>query len=136
MHRVSLSALDLMQHRLPGNAEAVGSLAEREIPVRDVGHEPGSDLVGQPDPPRRACRDLLAGEQPFAQPPVDSRGRHVECVGGLFDRDRVAVRLGLGCDLDARALTDPLDAGRAEREVGPGAPSPWRLRIAAICWSG
>ena len=44
---------------------------ERQVAVGDVGHEPGADLVGEPDPPRRVRGGLLAGEQPGAEPSID-----------------------------------------------------------------
>ena len=47
-------------------ASSSGTLA-----VGDVGHEPGADLLGQSDPPRRVWRGLLGWEQPGAQPSVD-----------------------------------------------------------------
>src|SRR5439155_9851404 len=50
-------------------------------------------------------------------------GRYVECGGGLFDGDGVAVGIGWRCGRDAGALTDPFDAGRGERQPGSGAPA-------------
>ena len=70
---MTLPALDLMQHGLAGEAEVLGCLVERQVPVGDVGHELGADLIGQPDPPRRYRGDLLARKQTVAQPPADRR---------------------------------------------------------------
>lgn len=45
MHGAPLSALDLVQHGLTGDAEALCGLVEREVPVRDVGHEPSAGQI-------------------------------------------------------------------------------------------
>jgi hypothetical protein len=44
--RSSLTALDLVQHGLSGDAESLGGFGERHEPVRDVGHEATADLIG------------------------------------------------------------------------------------------
>lgn len=54
---------------------------------------------------------------------MDRRGRHLQRVGGLRDRDGLAVRLWLGCDRDPRSLTNTLDPCGGEWQPGPGAPS-------------
>ena len=49
--------------RSGGRTRGVGGLVERHVAVGDVGHEPGADLVGEPDPPGRARGGLLGGQQ-------------------------------------------------------------------------
>ena len=124
VHRVSLSALDLVQHGLARDAEAFRGLVERQISVRDVGHELGADLVGQPDPPWRARGDLLAGEQPFAQPATDRRGRHAAAWRPPARSMTVSLSgSGGGATGMPGALPDPLHARRGERQAGAGAPA-------------
>ncbi len=76
--RVQLAALDLVQHGLAGAAERAGGLVERHVAVGDVGHEAGADLVGEPDPPGRAGRGLLAGQQAVVEPAADGVRRDAE----------------------------------------------------------
>ena len=57
---VKLAALDLMQNGLAGGYEPLCGFGQRQVVVGDVGHEPGADLVGQPDPPGRVRGCLLA----------------------------------------------------------------------------
>jgi len=64
--RASLAALDLMQHGLPRDAEALGGLGERHEPVGNVGNEARADLGGESDTPRRVGSGLLAGQQAVA----------------------------------------------------------------------
>jgi hypothetical protein len=62
---------------VPRGAQALRVLVERETPIPDVEHKSGSDAVGQPDPPWRARRDPVTGEQP----PVDHCGRYLQRSG-------------------------------------------------------
>jgi hypothetical protein len=81
------TALDLVQHGLSGDAERLGGRGERQPAVGRVLANALAELVGEPDPPGRARGDLLAGDEPLAQPAVYGRGGHVELVGGFRDRD-------------------------------------------------
>ena len=53
---------------LAGAAELSGGVGERQAAAGDLGHEAGADLVGEPDPPRRAGGGLLGGQQPVVDP--------------------------------------------------------------------
>ena len=59
---VQLAELDLVQNGLAGDAETFRGLVEWQVSVGDVGHEPRSHLVGEPDSPGRSWGDLLAAE--------------------------------------------------------------------------
>ena len=131
------AALDLMQHGLAGAAERAGGVGEREIAVGDVGHEARADVVGEPDPPGRGGRGLLAGEQAVAQPAAD--GEHAttpSSVGGLVDRHEFCES---GSGGGAAGMPARWRAERTRLAVN-GRPvpvrRPLRVRIAAICSSG
>jgi hypothetical protein len=92
-------------------------------PSGDVGHEPGTDLVGQPDPPRRARGDLLSREQADVDPAVDRVHRHAELARRALDRDELAGRVGWWRGRDAGALAHAADSSLRERQAGAGQPS-------------
>ena len=69
-----LAALDLVQHGLAGEPERGGGVGERQPPFGGVLADAGAQLGGDVDLPGRVAGDLLAGDEPFAQPAVDGRG--------------------------------------------------------------
>jgi hypothetical protein len=117
----SLAALDLMQHRLARNAEALGGLRERNEPIGDVGHKASADLIGEADAPRRVGGGLLAGEQGVPEPAADRKRRDAELAGGVLDRHDFAGGIWRRRRGDACALAGGLHACAGERKAMAGA---------------
>jgi len=128
---LALAALDLMQHGLARDAEPARGFLEGDEPVRDVGHEAGADVIGEPDPPGCVGGRLLAGQQTVSEPATDGCGRDAKLAGGAVDGDELAVGVGWRGGGDVGALARGADAGLGERQPGSGAPA-CLLRIVAI----
>jgi hypothetical protein len=79
-----------------GHSEHIGWLGEANPAVGDYGHDALLSGLVDADPPRRAPRELLAGDEPVAQPPVDGHLAHVEETFGFLDGDQDGSVAG-GC---------------------------------------
>ena len=132
---VQLTALDLVQDGLSGDAELLGCLVERYVSVGDVGDESGADLVGEPDPPGGVWGGLLGWEQAGLEPAVDGCLRDSEFACCRLDGVEFAGGSGGGASgIPARSRTP---ATRASVNCSPvPVRRPCLLRIAAIWWSG
>ena len=93
MDSLEFTTLDLMQHRLAGDAEDLGGFVESNPAVGDLGHDAVADGLVDPDPPRRAGCQLFAGEESVAQPSVDGDLADAEEAFGFSngDHDRIIV---------------------------------------------
>ena len=116
-----LAALDLVQNGLAGAPEPLGGLVQRQVAVGNVGHEPGADLVGQPDPPRRVRGGLLARQQAGAQPPVDRGVVTPSSPAACSIVHRSLSGSGGGAARISCLLADALDTRLGERQAGAGA---------------
>jgi hypothetical protein len=70
---VEFASLDLMQHSLAGDSEDLDGVRESYPALRDGGGDPVTDSLVDPDPPRSAGSELLAGEEQL--PGQDRRAR-------------------------------------------------------------
>jgi hypothetical protein len=83
--RVPAAGADLIENRLPREAELARGVVELDVPVRDGRHEALSDLVGDPNPPRRMLGSLLGGSSP------SESQRRIVCM--LTPSSRAASRI-------------------------------------------
>ena len=82
---------------MTGDAESTGGLLHGDESLARRGGEACLQLVGQSGPPRRSRGHLLAGDQAFIQPTMQSRGRNVQLGRRQCDRHDFAdagIRLG------------------------------------------
>lgn len=93
MHGLEVTALDLVQHRLAGHSQHFRGFGEANPPFRHCRSEPAPDGLVDPDPPGSACGELLTGEEPVSEPPVDGGLPDAEQVLGFRDgdHDRIVV---------------------------------------------
>ena len=112
----------LLQHGLAGAAESARGLVQRHVAVGHLGHEPGADLVGQPDPPRRAGCRLLGGQQAGVDPAADGLHRDAE-LARRRARCSAARLCGVGWrgGGDAGTPAHAAHASLGERQAGAGA---------------
>jgi len=120
--RVELTALDLVQHGLPGHAEHFGGLVQRQPAVGHVGADLVTQGLGDADLPGRAGGELLAGDEPVPQPPVDGGLIHAEELRGLGNGSH-GVSMPGAADISGavRAVRDAVAAAQvADPFAGPG----------------
>jgi hypothetical protein len=117
---LQFSALDLVQNGLAGASEALCGLIEREEVVGDVWNEPGANLWGDPDPPRRVRGGLLSWQHASAQPSIDRRRGDTELARGLRDAEQAAVAIGCRGDGDPEFGPQGSDARLVEHQAGAG----------------
>lgn len=79
-----------------GRSEHIDCLVEANLAVGDCGHDAFVSGLVDADPLRRAPRELLAGDEPVAQLPVDGHLAHVEETFGFLDGDQAGSIAG-GC---------------------------------------
>src|SRR5712692_3701924 len=92
MKGLELSALDTLQHRLPGHAESHGGLEHRQIVWRRLFDETCADLVGETNTPGCTGRQLFARDEAVIQPPMNRARHDVEDSRRLPNRHQVAGR--------------------------------------------
>src|SRR5215207_194845 len=120
---LQLAALDTLQHRLAGDAEGSHGVDDRDVAGGGVFDEQGAELVVDADPPGGARGVLFAADEAGLEPAVQGGGGDAEFVGGLADREQLAVgRLGgrLVCR-DVAVAAQPADDDRGEALAGGGA---------------
>jgi hypothetical protein len=100
---VQLATLDTLQHGLAGDAQGASHLLHGDIAFAWRVDEAGAQVVGNPDAPRCARRELLAGDDAVIEPSMDSRGGGVEDGCGLADVDQFAID-GRRRQFDARDI--------------------------------
>ena len=91
VHGVEFAALDTLHQGLPGDAVGEGCLEHGQPAVGGVLDEQGADLVGEPDAPGRARGELLAGDEPVAEPTVQGGGRQAQLFGGVGHGEQLCV---------------------------------------------
>ena len=128
---VQLAALDLMQNGLAGTPEPLGGVIRSQVAIGHVGDEPGTNLVGEPDPPRGVRSGLLTRQQSRSQPPVTVAITEPSSTAAWSMVNRLLSGSGEGGG-------DPvLDAQGRDAWLVKTRPVPVRrpclLRIAAIC---
>ena len=97
-HGIELAALDTMQHRLPGDAQALGRFLHHPIALGDLLHETAPQCVVDADAPWRAGCELLACDEAVIEPTVDGRSGEPEFAGGLAHAHQfTSDGLGGGC---------------------------------------
>jgi hypothetical protein len=67
--------LDTLHDGLAGDAVGEGGLQHGQPAVGGVVHEQGADFGGEPDPPGGGGGELLAADEPVAEPAVQGGGR-------------------------------------------------------------
>src|SRR5260370_19700191 len=87
-----LAALYTLQHRLRGDAEPQPRFDHRQIVWRGVFDEARPQVVGDPNAPRGAWRELLADDDAGGRPAGERGRRHPGGPGGFLDGDQVAGR--------------------------------------------
>lgn len=127
-----------MQHGLSGDTEVPGGVVEREVPLGDLGYEPGADLVGETDAPGCSGCGLLGGKQALPEPAADCGRRDAELAGGVLDGEGLAVGVGRWRSSDASTLAGALDGipMRGKRPANPDilvSVQSW-VRVQG-CWS-
>src|SRR6266568_2843482 len=106
-----LSVFDTLHDGLAGDAVGEGGLQHGQPAVRGVIDEQGADAGGEADPPGGAGCELLAGDEPVAEPAVQGGGGEAEFGGGVghgeqFSFLRVVAWLVAG---DAPVVPQALD---------------------------
>jgi len=85
----------------------------------------GPQRVIEPDAPGRTGGQLLAGDEPVGQPPVDGGDPDAQFGGGLGDADHLAIMTGRCGSLaergDAVVAAHLGDPGLGEGQAGAGA---------------
>src|ERR1700680_373345 len=89
---LELAALYTLQHGLPRNPEFDGSFQHRQIIGRGLLHNPCPQLRRDTNLPRRAGRDLLAGDEAVGQPTVNRGSVQAQDLGRLSDRRYLSLR--------------------------------------------
>ncbi len=110
--RLQLAALYTLQQRLAGHAVGEGRFEHGQPPLGCVVDEQGAQLVVHADAPGRAGGDLLAGDEPVAQPAVQGGGRQAELGCGVGHGEKCSFRL-VGAGLvawDVPAVAQALDS--------------------------
>src|ERR1019366_4780409 len=124
MDGAKLAVVDTLQHGLAGDAEGDGGSPYGYPPGGRVVGDEGADGVGEADPPGRAGGDLLAGDEPVVEPPVEGGGGDAELGCGLVHADHFTVGV-VACSAlgggDAVALADGGHVSGGERHSGGGA---------------
>src|ERR1019366_9071516 len=124
MDGAKLAVVDTLQHGLAGDAEGDGGSPYGYPPGGRVVGDEGADGVGEADPPGRAGGDLLAGDEPVVEPPVEGGGGDAELGCGLVHADHVTVGV-VACSVrrggDAVALADGGHVSGGECDSGGGA---------------
>jgi hypothetical protein len=122
-HGGELAALDLVQHRLPGQPEGVGGLVEGESAVGHLGADAVTQRLVDPDPPGCGGGELLSEDESLAQPPVDGVFADAELAGGFRDADHAGI-VAAGTDsfrFGRLVGRDPVgDSQRLHPGFGPG----------------
>src|ERR1019366_7854475 len=95
MDGAKLAVVDTLQHGLAGDAEGDGGSPYGYPPGGRVVGDEGADGVGAADPPGRAGGDLLAGDEPVVEPPVEGGGGDAELGCGLVHADPVTGGAGM-----------------------------------------
>src|SRR5229473_224565 len=105
------SVFDTLHDGLAGDAVGEGGFEHGEPAVRGVVDEQGADFGSEADPPGGAGGELLAGDEPVAEPAVQGGGGEAEFGGGVghgeqFSFLRVVAWLVAG---DAPVVPQALD---------------------------
>jgi hypothetical protein len=119
---VAVSAADLVEDRLAGEAGLCGGVGEAHVAGGDLGVEATAGVVGEGDAPGRVRCCLLGGQEVFAQPAADGLRANAEVSGSFVDRLALVGTCGAartGGDVSAFANTS--DARGGERQAGRGA---------------
>src|SRR4051794_22971133 len=103
MDGVEFAALYTLQDGLARDAERVAWLRDGEPACGRLFDEASAELVIDADAPWGAGRVLFAGDEALADPAVHGRGNDTEQLGGLGDRDRLAVGLSGRCSVAGNA---------------------------------
>ena len=80
-----LATLYTLQHRLPGDAEPQPRFEHRQIVWWGVFDEACPQVVGDPNAPRGAWRELLTDDDAGGEPAVQRGRRHPEDPGGFLE---------------------------------------------------
>src|SRR5712692_6535206 len=121
------SVFDTLHDGLAGDAVGEGGFEHGEPAVRGVVDEQGADFGSEADPPGGAGGELLAGDEPVAEPAVQGGGGEAEFGGGVghgeqFSFLRVVAWLVAG---DAPVVPQALDlTGGVWHSAGRGAALP------------
>src|ERR1019366_7049686 len=87
------AALDLMQHGLASHAEGLGNVGQPQPALGNLGGQPVTHGLVDADPPRGSRGELLAGEEPVGQPPVDRDLPNTQEALGLGNVDHEDILL-------------------------------------------
>src|ERR1700676_3880258 len=125
MDGVKLAALYTLQDRLARDAEQMRGFEHGHVTIWGVLHELRTQVIGEPDSPRRAGRHLLSGDKAIIEPTMQGRRCHAERVRGAIDGHAVSVWRVL-CGFEARDLpvsAQAADAIGRERQARRGGSS-------------
>jgi hypothetical protein len=117
------AAFDTLQQGLAGGAVGEGGLEHGHPAVGGVIDEQGAQVVVHADAPGGAGGELLAGDEPVAQPAVQGGGSEPEFFGGVGHGERVSfggVVAGLVAG-DVPVVAQALDSTGGERQSSGGA---------------
>jgi hypothetical protein len=90
--RGELAALYTLQHCLPRHAQAQPRFEHRQIAGRCVFDEARPQFIDHADAPGGAGGQLFTDDDPSGEPAMQRGRRHAEDLGGLRDRQQLAVR--------------------------------------------
>ena len=92
MYRVQLATLDTLQHRLTRDAESFHRGPHRQPTSRSLIRKAGPQLVGEPDLPGSARRELLAADEAILKPAVQRGRRYAQLMSSFGHREQLASR--------------------------------------------
>src|SRR5271168_5557199 len=133
MDGVEFAALDTLPYGLARDAERLHRLAHGQEAVAAVVIESGLDVLGQPDAPGSAGRQLFARNDPRVEQAMQGRGSDAEGGRRLLDRQRLAfgVRVARFEARDLPVAAQIADVARFEASDANAEGEPLTIKKAA-----